>query len=180
MRVVNLDLIETLSCKNFVLLFFCLVKKSKHLRFICKKWFWLVKSLNVATLTRCHRSTSAVIHWDWHTSLSFSAHQTLLARDFTDNRNSALSFPTDNVIAIGNEAIKMAIKGFNLTAVFQNLTLCGADISLCPEAGALRLFSLFVQDQKVCPTTRSTDRQAAGIRWAHLLDHGEGERVRAF
>lgn len=47
---------------------------------------------------------------DWHTSLSFSAHQTLLARDFTDNGNKALSFSRDNVIAIGNEAIKMAIK----------------------------------------------------------------------
>lgn len=51
-----------------------------------------------------------MIYSDWHTSLSFSAHQTLLARDFTDNGNKALSFSIDNVIAIGNEAIKMAIK----------------------------------------------------------------------
>lgn len=47
---------------------------------------------------------------EWHPSLSFSAHQTLLAGDFTDNANRALSFSIDNVIAIGNEAIKMAIK----------------------------------------------------------------------
>lgn len=46
----------------------------------------------------------------WHTSLSCSAHQTLLARDFTGNENKALSFSIDNVIAIGNEAIKTAIK----------------------------------------------------------------------
>lgn len=48
-----------------------------------------------------------------------------------------------------------------------------------PPAGALRLLSLFVQDQ------RSVQQQAAqtgcsGICWAHLLDHGEGERLRAF
>lgn len=55
-------------------------------------------------------STFTVIYSDWHTSLSLSAHQTLPARDFTDNGNKALSFSIDNVIAIGNEAIKMAIK----------------------------------------------------------------------
>lgn len=51
-----------------------------------------------------------MIYSDWHTSLSFPAHQTLLAGDFTDNGNKALSFSIDNVIAIGNEAIKTAIK----------------------------------------------------------------------
>lgn len=72
--------------------------------------FQLVKSLKVATLTQYNRSTSTVIQSARHTSLSFSAHQTLLARDFSDNGNKALSFSIDNVIAIGNEAIKMAIK----------------------------------------------------------------------
>lgn len=47
---------------------------------------------------------------DGHTSLSFSAHQTLLAGDFSDNANKALSLSIHNVMAIGNEAIKEAIK----------------------------------------------------------------------
>ncbi|KAI4823818.1 hypothetical protein KUCAC02_012375, partial [Chaenocephalus aceratus] len=62
----------------------------------------------------------------------------------------------------------------------QNRTLCDADISLHPEAAALRLSSPFVQDQ------RSVQQQEAltgcfGICWAHLSDRGKrSERVRAF
>lgn len=60
-----------------------------------------------------HRHIAAHIHWDtlrltWITFIS--AHQTLLAGDFANNANKALSFSIDNVIAIGNEVIKMAIK----------------------------------------------------------------------
>lgn len=111
MRDVNLDLIKnSLRWKRFSLYFFYEFY-IKALDFICKNVvrFQLFKCLNVATLTQYDKSTFT-IYSDWHISLSFPAHQTPLARDFSDNGNKALSFSIDNVIAIGNEAIKMAIK----------------------------------------------------------------------
>lgn len=148
--------------------------------FICKKviTFQLVKLLNIATLTQYNRSTSTMIYLDWYTSLS--AHQTLLARDFTDNGNKALSFSIDNVIAIGNEAIKMAIKVLILLPSSRIWPFVMPIFPYAPrQACALTLFCLFVQDQ------RSVQQQEVltgcfGICWAYLLDHGEGERMRAF
>lgn len=178
MRAVNLDLIETLWAeKSFFRIIYWLLaclSTSVYLQIVIK--FQHVKLLNTTTLTYC-KSTLAVIYSDWHTSLSFSAHQTLLARDFTDNGNKALSFSIDNVIAIANEAIKMAIK---VLILLPSSRIWPFVVPIFLHAPRQVLWdSLFVQDQ------RSVQQQAAltgcfGICWAFLLDHGEGERARGF
>lgn len=63
--------------------------------------------------------------------------------DFTDDANQAMSFSMGNVIAMGNEAIKMAIKGCNFTAFFQNVTLRDAHISSCLEGRHWETLYLF-------------------------------------
>lgn len=87
----------------------------------------------------------------------------------------AVSFHFHNVIAKGNEAVKTAVE----VLIWLPFPQSDPRISLRPEAGVLRLFPLFVGDQ------RSFQQQAAltacfGICWAHLLAHGKGKRVRAF